>query len=173
MMKLRKYILPLIAVVLVLAAGIGIASAYFTTYVTSKGGYVIHLSYETEIQEDVSQWTKRVTILNKEGSSPVFVRAKVFFADPYTLEISGENWVLDGEGFYRYQLPLYGGESTASQLLIHISGIPEDAKPGDDFNVIVVYESVPAMFHEDGTPDLDKAWATGDKTIIPVEGGAG
>ena len=171
-MKLRKYILPLLAVVLVLAAGIGMASAYFTTYVTAKGGYVIHLNYETEIHEDVSQWTKHVSLYNREGSSPIFVRAKVFFADPYTLEISGANWVLDSEGFYRYQLPLYGGE-TAGELLIHISGIPEDAKPGDDFNVIVVYESVPAMFHEDGTPDLDKAWATGDKTIIPVEGGAG
>ena len=172
-MRLLIYILPLLAVVLVLSAGIGMASAYFTTYVTAKGGYVIHLNYETEIHEDVSQWTKRVSLYNREGSSPIFVRAKVFFADPYTLEISGANWVLDSEGFYRYQLPVYGGQSTADELLIHISGIPEDAKPGDDFNVIVVYESVPALFNEDGSPDLDKAWATGDKTIIREEGGAG
>ena len=35
-------------------------------------------------------------------------------------------------------------------------------------DVVVVYESVPAVFKDDGSPDLDTAWETGEVTIHRV-----
>ena len=54
-MKKRTLILAVLAVVLVLSSGIGSAIAYFTTYATARGGYVIHLGGKTEI-ECYAQW---------------------------------------------------------------------------------------------------------------------
>ena len=165
-MKFNKWLLFLLALVLVLASGIGTAMAYFTTYVNAKGGYVIHLEDKTEIIEDVSSWTKHVSILNKEGSSPVFVRVKALAVDPIKLEFRGEGWVLGEGDYYYFQSPVEGGKTTEPELQIHIGPVDEDAKPGEDFNVIVVYESVPAVYTKDGDPDLAAAWAAGPITII-------
>ena len=165
-MKKNKWLLLLLAAALVLTAGIGTAMAYFTTYVQARGGYVIRLEDETEIVEDVSSWTKHVTIYNKEGSSPVFVRVKAFAADPIKLEFRGEGWALGEEDYYYFQQPVAGGKNTDPELQIHIGPVPEDAKPGDDFNVIVVYESVPAVYTKDGDPDLAASWKAGPITII-------
>ena len=171
-MKDRKWMLFILAVVLVLTACIGSAYAYFTSNSAAKGGYVIHISDSTEIKEEVSDWTKHVTILNKEGGAPVFVRVKAFCASPYELEYDGKNWTIDDDGFYRYAFAVDGGSGTGDVLDIKIKDIPEDAKPGDDFNIIVVYESVPAVFHEDGSPDRESAWAEGEITVLETEGGS-
>ena len=179
-MKKNKWLLLLIAVVLIAVSGVGTAMAYFTTYVTAKGGYVIHLEDKTEIIEDVISWTKDVQILNKEGSSDVFVRVKAFSDDEIQLEFRGEDWIPGEDGFYYYQKPLKGGETTP-KLQIHIGPAPEgselhilkdpkDAKPGEDFNVIVVYESVPAIYTEGGEPDLQKAWSDTEKITVIEEG---
>ena len=61
-MKKRTLILAVLAVVLVLSASIGSAVAYFTTYATARGGYVIHLGGRTEIEEDIVNNRKTVRI---------------------------------------------------------------------------------------------------------------
>jgi len=166
-MKFNKWLLFLLALVLVLASGIGTAMAYFTTYVSAKGGYVIHLEDQSEIIEDVSSWTKHVSILNKEGSSTVFVRVKAVVDDPeIKLEFRGDGWVLGEGDYYYFQSPLKGGETTDPELQIHIGPVDENAKPGDSFNVTVYYESVPAVWTMDDKPDLTAAWAAGPITII-------
>ena len=165
-MKRSKWLLALLAAALVISAGAGTAYAYFTTYVTAKGGYVLHLSGGTEIEEKVSSWTKHVTIRSKEGSAPVFVRVKAFAAEPLTLDISGENWQKGTDDYWCYEKPLEGGSATSDELLIALLGVPEGAQPGEDFNVAVVYETVPAVFTEDGRPDLAKAWADGPVTVL-------
>ena len=163
-MSKRKLAALILALVLVLAAGIGGAYAYLTTYVTARGGFGITLADKTVLEETVSNWTKHITVSNGEGASDVFVRAKIFWADPFEIQISGAGWQKDGEGFYRYTEALPAGETTGV-LDVKILNVPEDAEAGDDFNVIVVYESVLAVFNADGTPDLDTAWA-GSVTVI-------
>ena len=155
---------------LVAVSGIGTASAYFTTYVRAKGGYVIHLADESEIIEEVSSWTKHVSIYNQEGSSPVFVRVKAFSDDKIELEYRGEGWVLGEGGYYYFQKALEAGRNTDPELQIHIGPVDPDAKPGDDFNVVVIYESGPAVFHEDGCPDLETAWANSEAITVITEG---
>ena len=87
-MKLKKWLPFLLAVALVLGSSIGTALAYFTTCAPAKGGYVIHLGEETEIEEEFSDWTKHVVITSREDSSGVFVRVTAFSGAAYPLAIT-------------------------------------------------------------------------------------
>lgn len=154
-MKKAKYLLTLLAAGTILTAGIGQAMAYFTTYVEAEGNFTIRLGDETKIVEKFENWVKELKVSNEEGSEPVFVRAKAFYApDTLTLEYSGDGWSLGEDSYYYYNVPVNAGEATES-LKVAINNIPTDVAKGDVFNVIVIYESTPVLYHEDGTAYAD------------------
>lgn len=154
-MKKTKYLLTLLAAGTILTAGIGQAMAYFTTYVEAEGNFTIRLGDETKIVEKFENWVKELKVSNEEGSEPVFVRAKAFYApDTLTLEYSGDGWSLGEDSYYYYNVPVNAGEATES-LKVAINNIPTDVAKGDVFNVIVIYESTPVLYHEDGTAYAD------------------
>ena len=154
-MKKTKYLLTLLAAGTILTAGIGQAMAYFTTYVEAEGSLTIKLGDETTIIENFENWEKELIVGNEEGSEPVFIRAKAFYA-PDTLELTyrGEGWSKGSDDYYYYNTWLESGEGTKS-LYIKIENIPQDVAKGDVFNVIVIYESTPVLYKEDGTPYAD------------------
>ena len=154
-MKKTKYLLTLLAAGTILTAGIGQAMAYFTTYVEAEGSFTIKLGDETTIIENFENWEKELIVCNEEGSEPVFIRAKAFYA-PDTLELTyrGEGWSKGSDDYYYYNTWLESGEGTKS-LYIKIENIPQDVAKGDVFNVIVIYESTPVLYKEDGTPYAD------------------
>lgn len=173
-MKKTKYVLALLAVVMLLAAGIGQAMAYFTTYTEAEGGITIWLGDDTQITEEFSNWNKTLTIENEEGE-PVFVRAKVFYApDSLSVASSGEGWSAGEDGYIYYGNSLAAGEK-ANVLNVKIDHIPEDVVHGDSFNVIVVYESTPVFYREDGTPyaDWDSELVVTKRTGSAVTEGGG
>ena len=153
-MKKRKYfpgVLALAAVCAVASAGIGKTWSYFTTYTEAAGGYPIQLGDRTDITEDFTEWTKHVTIANEPGSEPVYIRAKAFCGSQYTITYSGEGWTWNEEdGYYYYNYAVEGGKSTES-LNLKIDGIPENPEDLERFNVVVIYESTPVKYHEDGS----------------------
>ena len=153
-MKKRKYfpgVLALAAVCAVASAGIGKTWSYFTTYTEAAGGYPIQLGDRTDITEDFTEWTKHVTIANEPGSEPVYIRAKAFCGSQYTITYSGEGWTWNEEdGYYYYNYAVDGGKSTES-LNLKIDGIPENPEDLERFNVVVIYESTPVKYHEDGS----------------------
>lgn len=155
-MKKRYYpaVLSLCTAVMIAGAGIGKTWAYFTTYTEAAGGYTLKLGDRTEIKEDFSDWTKHVVITNEEGSNPVYIRVKAFCASPYTIEYSGEGWSLAADGYYYYEKAVSGaaGQNMTAPLDLKIGGIPSDPEAMERFNVIVIYESTPVRYHEDGTP---------------------
>lgn len=173
-MKKRTLILAVLAVVLVLSSSIGSAVAYFTTYAKARGGYVIHLGGKTEITEEWLQGEKVVRITNvpdsenDKGKHPVFVRARAFFDSSLKISYASDQegaWKEDG-AFCYYQTALYAGD-TSSPLKIRVFAKEgEKFKAGETADVVVVYESVPAVFKADGSPDLETAWKTGDITVI-------
>lgn len=169
-MKKTGYVLTVFALICVMTAGIGRAWAYFTTYAEAAGGIPLRLGDETEIEEKFSGWVKHVTISNKEGSEPVYIRAKAFGGGSYTLEYSGEGWE-PGEGGYYYYKDSVPGGGAAKELSVRIGNVPEeDLKDGQTFNVIVIYESTPVLYHEDGTPYAD--WdAVLDTGVSSPDGG--
>lgn len=149
--RIRNILLISFAVIFVAAAGIGEASAYFTTYARAKGAHTIDLGYRTRIEEEFDSWTKRVTIENTKGS-PVYIRARAYSGDQYELTYSSDGgWEMGTDGWYYYTQPVEVDNST-SVLNVLISGIPQEAVDGDEFNIVVVYESTPVRYDENGDP---------------------
>lgn len=152
--RFKNILLISFAVIFIAAAGIGEAWSYFTTYASAKGGYAINLSFETEIHESFKDWTKIIEIKSKEDSMPVYVRARAYCGRGYELEYTGTDWEEHDDGYYYYKEILYGGETT-TPLNVKILNIPENPEDGDDFEVVVVYESIPVKYDKDGNPYAD------------------
>lgn len=146
----------IVMVVLVAITGtVGTTLAYFTTYASAKGYVEISLEEQTTIDETFDSWTKHLTIANQgDDSRPVYVRAKAFGGEQYTLTYSGSGWNQNADGYYYYNSILNPGETT-SALDVKIDGVPKDAVDGDNFNVIVVYETTPVLFDTQGNPYAD------------------
>lgn len=90
----KKVFPVLLAATMVLGAGIGSASAYFTAYTEAQGGIALNLGNSTTVEDSVEMgaWRKSVSIKSDEGSEPVYVRAKVYFGSGYALQYG------DGDG---------------------------------------------------------------------------
>lgn len=174
-MKKRHVFLAFLAAGMVLTASVGSAWAYFTTYVEARGGVIISLGDETTVQENFSEWTKKIAITSESDSEPVYVRVKAF-CSKYKFEYidpseNKDRWVPGPGDYYYYREILKGGETTP-ELLVHIRDVPSDEVEQEDFNVIVIYETTPVQYDEDGKPiapeDID--WNK-KLDITRVEGG--
>lgn len=193
-MKKSKMILAAAAVVLPLSVAGGSALAYFTANTTASGGYPVWVGTDTVIEEEFGNWTKHITITNSansNGGGPVYVRAKAFSGDKYSLKYSGSGWSDGGDGYWYYTdngYVLKPGEST-SVLDVKIENVPADEAEKEEFNVIVIYERMPVQYDESGNvkdpkkldwsefkikeEDVDKLTAssqTPGDTDQPVEG---
>lgn len=176
MRKRGNLVLLGLAGALVLNAGVCPANAYFTTYAEARGGAAVRLGDRTEIEEECSDWTKSVVVTSSPDSQPVYIRARAFCGSSYVLEYGSESgkWERrDDDGYYYYSDIVYGGESTEA-LEIKIGNIPQEPEDGQEFNVVVIYESTPVRYGADGeayadwTVVLDAGRAQGDDG----EGGA-
>lgn len=141
---------------------VGSAIAYFTTYATASGSAQVSLGFtETEPDEEVSNWTKRIVIDNT-GDHECYVRVKALAGNKYQdhLEISGPGWTEGEGGYYYYSGVVPAGGSTP--------GNPNDSNDPDvlrvkinnmesteDFNVIIIQESTPVLYDEEGKPYAD------------------
>ena len=165
-MKKRHIILGVLAIVLVLCSTIGMSFAYFTTYASSQGGYV-NMS-QPRIDEKFENKKKTIWITNSDNASPIFVRAKVFSGSEYELSYdTGANWTFNtSDEYWYYNVPLLGGERT-TDLIASIDKIPEGLKNGDEFNIVVIYESVLAVYNGDD-PDMATSWANGTVKRVPA-----
>lgn len=168
--RFRNILLISFAVIFVASAGIGEAWAYFTTYATAQGGYTIHLGYETEIFEDYANGIKTITISNKAGSEPVYIRVKAFSGTSHPLTYSSDSWSEGNDGYWYYDKILNGGEQTDA-LEVKIDNIPITPEDEFEFNVVVIYESTLVRYEADGTPYADweakldtGEWEGGDET---------
>ena len=173
----RPVLIAILAFALVAGSGIGTAWAYFTSFATAKGSYTLKFGDEAEIEEDVVEGKKEVVISVSEDSQPVFIRVKGFCGDEYSLAYDSEsgNWTEGKDGFWYYDSPVEAKGKT-NKLIIHIldkEGKKIDASKvpdGTKFNVIVVYETTPAVYSEDGkaTANWDKE-VTVNRTITVAE----
>ena len=159
----RSSFLALLAFVLILSLSIGSAMAYFSDTDNTDGKQTITFGAETTITEKVDGLKKTITISNSENSKvAVFVRVRAF--STHTINGEGSGWTKRGDYWY-YNTPLEPGPDPTtretSDLIVSIERKPVPVDEDDSFNVIVVYEAVPAMYKEDGTPQpstYDAAW---------------
>jgi len=161
-MNKRKLVLTFLVFALIICANIQPAMAYFTTFTYAKGGHPIYLRDTTRIEEQFSNLTKHVRIRSEANSSPVWVRAKVFYAYQGIEEIkikqddeSTSKWkkgAADGNGYvyYNYLEPLLGGGVTEELTITIKTKDTLTPEAGDQYDVIVVYESTPVRYDEKG-----------------------
>ena len=149
-MKRTKILLASLIAAVILCAGIAPAYGYFTANTQSSGTLEIK-PIDTNMREKVVSGVKEITIFNNPGGAPVYVRARGFSGDDSAnLSYSaGEGWVDGGDGWWYYEPVLNPKNEAAKEtgettpLDVNISKvIPAEAKPGDNFNVAVVYEAV-------------------------------
>lgn len=145
-MTKRRTLLASIVAVLALLFTITPVLAYFSTYVRVPGEKPVQLGEKVRIKEDGEEF-KHVVLTADEDSDPVFVRIAVYAPKEIekVLTIEGENWKKNGE-YYEYELPLHGGES--AEITIKIPDGTEINR--DTFDVVVLYEYVPALMDADG-----------------------
>lgn len=166
----------LAAAALMLTAVITVPSAmaYFTTYVTAKGGYVVELGFtKTEIEEEV-EYGKKVITLTNTGEYDCYVRLKALTGDAYKdsllysePEASGK-WTPGTDGYYYYG-DIVAPAGTTTELEVRFA-FPEGEEP-TDFNVIIIQECTPVLYDENGNPYADwTVTADVSETIYKGEG---
>ncbi len=149
-MKKRNLILAVAAVCLLLCVSVKNAMAYFSVSVRSEGHTEVQFSEKTEIIETFDNWTKHLTVTNEgDDNGQVYVRARGFAPEGMTLDYSGDNWSDGGDGYWYYNSYIGNGEST-TVLNVEIKNIPAEVKAGDNFNVVVIYETTPVQYDSDG-----------------------
>ena len=159
MKRLQKWIPAIVAAVLICISSVGDANAYFTTYVIAKGGY--SWRHNESMNDEVNNWDKYVSVSSQEGSIPVYVRVKGFAGSKYTLTYTGDGWTYNSsDGYYYYNEVLEGGKTTSS-IRIAISDIPSTPEDGDNFNVVVIYETIPVQYDSEGNliAPIDADWS--------------
>ena len=170
-MKKRNLILAGIAAVMILAASVPSALAYFTTYAEAVGKKTITLGEETSIKEEFDQWEKKLTITAEQDSEPVYVRARAFIPEDIGLDLvqsGGEGWSYNTSDHWSYyRTPISGKPSpqSASVLKFKISTIPETVEIGDNFNVVIVYEYTPVQYEENSAGELVPKQPTWDEIV--------
>lgn len=155
-MKRMQRCLLFCALLMVIGATIRPAMSYFTTYVTAKGGYVVHLQEDSEIHETAVGLEKTVVIENTDEKVPVYVRAKAIASSQYTPNVTpGDNWSEEIDGWYYYENILNPGDKTSEDnpLLITVTTpkVPVNEKESvnfDNINVVLVYESAPVIYKD-------------------------
>lgn len=135
----RKLVIAL-SLILCLTASVGFTMAYFTDYENAKGGAVVNLSGQTEVEEEFKDNNKIVTIKNT-GETDMVVRLRVFGDENHmTVNSTGNtDWLEGTDGFWYYKKVLPAG-AEASMFKVDVSG---KIDPGDpiDFEITVVHES--------------------------------
>ncbi len=151
-MRKRNVILVILVLALIMCASIQPAIAYFTTYVSAKGGYKVTVGDTTKIHEKIIGQNKEVVIHSDTDSAPVFIRAKVLYTGKNEPAVSGDNWTKNDDGYYYYNNILKGGGDTSTlTVTMHdlVTGeeATKDLNDGDSFSVVVIYESTPVRYN--------------------------
>ena len=155
-----KICATLLAVLLLAASLAAGAGAYFSDYETALGEIPVYLSGQTEVKESVADGKKTISIINT-GNSTVVVRAAVYGPDIMQVRFEKDSdWdktqfdETSKSGYYYYKSVLAPGEATSEIYAeVNIKNPTEQeeaalATLGDQFEIIVVQESAPAVYDE-------------------------
>lgn len=158
----KTFVLSVVALGMVASLTMKGALAYFTTYVSAGGSYVVNLGSQTEIHEDLSDMTKHISITNTSQINDCFVRVKVFYGGDLNVSYqdkseSGDLWTYSEKDGYWYYGPILAAGQSTEILDVKIKDLPEDFDR-DSFNVVVIQECTPVVYDKDGNPTAD--WNT-------------
>ena len=150
-------VMAALALLLVLTAKTGISSAYFTTYTETAGSGVIAVKPDVEIDEQVHNLQKVIHLMNK-GNCACWGRVKLIYPAGLTCTVSGGgHWVASEDGYYVYDAVIPANGRTADALTVNIA-VEDGEVIADTFNVIVIEESIPVQYDEQGREIYPPDW---------------
>ena len=142
----RKTIFILLAAAIVLTITAGAAWAYFTDYDQMAGTATVYLEGQTEIEEEVTDTSKTVSVKNT-GTADVIVKVMIYGPSGMTVEGSPDWEITDnGDGSFTayHRSILESGDETAS-IIAKIDNIPVTPE-NSDVEIIVLQECRAAAF---------------------------
>ena len=161
----KRVLWSLLALCLALTVCVGGALAYFTTNTQASGGRTVRSQTHTTIEESYADWVKHVQVRCQPVSVPMYVRARGYAASAYPLRYSGEGWEVRDDGYCYFATPLANAGPDASQpagtvvettvLDVTIDGVQTDGAETAPFDVVVIYETVPVQYNENGEAYAD------------------
>ena len=169
-MKNKRILLALLALALAATTVLPAAMAYFTTNARATGTRTLELGGRTTVEEKMEGWVKQLTVSADPDSQPMWVRARAY-PDTTDIVVSGDGWEKQGDWYY-FTTPLANPDTEGTQLStseLQVKITPPTVVSGqtpDAFDVVVVYESAPVLYGEDGErldckdPDVWKAAAS-------------
>lgn len=170
--KKRAILLPgLLTLLLAAGARVPDALAYFTSYASAEGKVQVGLTFsETETGDDVSDWTKHISVTNT-GTVPCYVRVKVLVCEKYGKYVSYSSrsegsWSQKEDGYWYYGYILNPGETSSELLaLLDRTALGQDTENGQEleFNVIVVQEHTTVLYDGQGNPYADWTMTQADR----------
>ncbi len=109
-----------------------------------------------DLQEEVDDNNDKHIKLSSDVNSefPAYVRIKLFSPDYIPIDLASNlnsKWKPGENDDWIYYDEALGAGNITNELVAKI-GFPEQAKEGDHFNIIVVYEYVPAQYDDNGNP---------------------
>lgn len=154
----------IISLILILAVSVGVTYAYFTDYDQLAGAATLSLNGATEVEEEVQDLTKTISIENRgeEGKNASCV-VKLLIYGPEGMTVSLDNasdWTKleTEEGVYEYYYNhILAPGKTTSNVVASIEDVPADADMAD-LEIIVLHESKAVVFDEDGKVIAPQGW---------------
>lgn len=145
----RKTIIAIVAMIMTLTASMGMTLAYFSDTDQAEGGAVLLLSGKTEIIETPEAGKKTISIKNiSEDPVDMITRVKVV-APVEEVEFDvGSGWKKGSEGWWYYTTAIPKEGSTTP--LVASWTIPANSVI-ENYDVIVLHESSPAVYNADGS----------------------
>ena len=135
------------------------AFAYFSDYQKASGEAVIHLQWDTHLNEEMDGNNKHITIANT-GEANAVVRVQIFAAD-LAKTTPEKSWKQGADDWWYYTGVLSPGKET-SELLVEVEG--KDL-PKEEMQIIAVQESARVVYEEDGTLRVPENWQVPDPWI--------
>lgn len=175
----KKKIIAAAAVILTLTVSTGLTVSYFSDYEAAMGQVALHMSGETQIQEQTADNEKVIQIVNtgEEGDASVVTRVMISPKDgdgvTYSFEQAGD-WEKNGD-YYYYKKVLAPGDSPTSKITVNITVKGQQLTPDQmDFNIIVNHESAIAAYEYDAANKVNKVtkpegWDYIPNITAPVE----
>ncbi len=168
----KKKIIAAAAAILTLIVSTGLTVSFFSDYEAALGKVALHMSGETQIQEQTADNEKTIKIVNtgEQGDASVVARVSISPEDgdgvTYAFEKSGD-WEKHG-GYYYYKKVLAPGKST-SAITVTITVNGEKLTPDQmDFNIIVNHESAIAAYEYDAAKNVNKVTKPSGWDYIPT-----
>ncbi len=150
-MKFNKYMIAAAALLMVTAASVKPAMAYFTDSHSAKGSVLVSIGDAKLVPNDSAEGLLKTVSVKNTSNYDAFIRVKAIYSNNFKAELTKEakanGWSLADDGYYYLDEVVAAGETTP-EIYIQIEVIEDEI--ADKFNVVIVEEATRVIYDEAG-----------------------